>query len=52
MNGVILGKPGDTVAVEFRYGYLVGLLGAAMICLGGVIRQAVGARARKPPGTF
>ena len=52
MNGVILGKPGDTVAVGFRYGYLVGLLGAGMICVGGVIRQAVGARARKPPGTF
>jgi hypothetical protein len=52
MNGLILGKPGDTVGVGFKIGYPVALLGAALICLGGVIRQAEGVKGRKPPGTF
>ena len=52
LNGIVLGKPGDTVGVGFKIGYFVGLLGAALICIGGVIRQAEGARSRKPPGTF
>ena len=53
MNGVILGKPGgpDTT-ISFMYGYAVGLLGSAIICAGGVIRQSEGARGRKPPGTL
>jgi hypothetical protein len=53
MNGVILGKPGapDTT-ISFMYGYAVGLVGSAIICAGGVIRQSEGARDRKPPGTL
>ena len=51
-NGVILGKPGEGVEVSFSYGYLVGMLGAMGITAGGVIRQAEGARAGKPPGTL
>ena len=52
LNGVILGRPGEPDSeIEMKYGYFVGLLGAAMICAGGIIRQATGARARKPPGT-
>ena len=51
-DSVILGRPGDPDSeISIRFGYLVGLLGAAMICVGGIIRQAEGDRARKPPGT-
>jgi hypothetical protein len=51
LNGVVLGKPGgpDT-EISFDYGYLLGLLGAGGIGAGGVLRQAEGARERKPPG--
>lgn len=52
MNGIILGKPGDSVEIGFEYGYAVGLAGALGICAGGMIRQAEGARGRKPPGTL
>ena len=53
LNGVILGRPGDPDSeIDIRYGYFVGLLGSAMICAGGIIRQAEGDRARKPPGTL
>jgi hypothetical protein len=53
LNGVILGRPGDPDSeIDIKYGYLVGLLGSAMICAGGIIRQAEGDRARKPPGTL
>ena len=52
LNGVILGRPGDPDSeIDIKIGYFVGLLGSAMICAGGIIRQAEGARARKPPGT-
>ena len=52
LNGVILGKPGDTVDLQFEYGYLVGLIGALLIMAGGTLRQAKIARARKPPGVL
>ena len=52
LNGVILGKPGDSVDVGFRIGYLVALLGSLGICAGGFIRQAEYERGRKPPGTL
>jgi hypothetical protein len=52
LNGVILGKPGDTVDVGFEYGYPVALFGAALIMAGGTLRQAITARARKPPGVM
>lgn len=53
LNGVILGRPGDPDSeIDIRIGYVVGLIGAAMICAGGIIRQAEGDRARKPPGTL
>ena len=53
LNGVILGRPGDPDSeINIRMGYFVGLFGAALICAGGVIRQAEGDRARKPPGTI
>ena len=53
LNGVILGRPGEPDSeIDIKIGYLVGLIGAAMICAGGVIRQAEGDRSRKPPGTL
>ena len=53
LNGVILGRPGDPDSeIDIKVGYIVGLLGSAMICAGGIIRQAEGDRARKPPGTI
>ena len=53
LNGVILGRPGDPDSeIDIKIGYIVGLLGSALICAGGIIRQAEGDRARKPPGTI
>ena len=53
LNGVVLGRPGDPDSeIDIKIGYFVGLVGAAMICAGGIIRQAEGDRARKPPGTI
>ncbi len=48
-NGIVLGKPGDSVEIALDYGYLVGLIGAVGITGAGMIRQAEG-RIRKPPG--
>jgi hypothetical protein len=48
-NGIILGKPGDSVDIGLAYGYLVALIGALGITAAGMIRQAEG-RVRKPPG--
>jgi hypothetical protein len=53
LNGIILGRPGEPDSeIQLKIGYFVGLLGSAMICAGGVIRQAEGDRRRKPPGTL
>jgi hypothetical protein len=52
LNGVILGKPGDTVEMGFQIGYPIGLLGAFGIMAGGTLRQAMAVRARKPPGVM
>jgi hypothetical protein len=52
MNGIILGRPGDSVEISIEIGYWVGLVGANMILAGGLIRQAQGGIVRKPPGTL
>jgi hypothetical protein len=52
LNGIILGKPGDTVDMEFRIGWLVGLIGAGLLMAGGTLRQALHADAAKPPGVM
>jgi hypothetical protein len=52
MNGIILGRPGDSVEISLKIGYLVGFLGATMILVGGALRQALGGRTRKPPGVL
>jgi hypothetical protein len=52
MNGIILGRPGSAIDLSFGPGYWIGLLGAVGILVGGLIRQAVGGRTRKPPGVM
>jgi hypothetical protein len=52
LNGIILGRPGDSVDIGIEIGYIVGLIGANMILAGGLIRQALGGRTRKPPGVI
>lgn len=55
LNGIILGRPGerpDNVEISIKIGYFVGLLGSVLILTGGLIRQAQGGRARKPPGVI
>lgn len=51
-NGVILGRPTDAVDISLEYGYAVALIGALGITAGGLIRQAQGAKSRKPPGVL
>jgi hypothetical protein len=53
LNGVVLGRPGEPPSeIDIKIGYVVGLIGSGLICLGGIIRQASGGRNRKPPGTL
>ena len=52
LNGIILGRPGDSVDISLEVGYWVGLVGANLILAGGLVRQALGGRTRKPPGTL
>ncbi len=55
LNGIILGRPGeepDNVDISLKYGYLVGMLGALGIAIGGFVRQAKAVRSRKPPGVL
>ena len=53
LNGVILGKPGSQpVDISLEYGWFVGFVGAIGIMLGGVLRQALTGRTRKPPGVL
>lgn len=52
LNGIILGKPGDTVDMQFKIGWLVGLLGSTLLMIAGTLRQALHADAAKPPGVM
>jgi hypothetical protein len=53
LNGIVLGKPGtDPVGISLQIGWFLGLLGALGIVAGGLVRQAVGGRTRKPPGVI
>jgi hypothetical protein len=53
LNGVILGKPGtDPVGISLQIGWFLGFVGALGIVAGGLLRQAVGGRTRKPPGVI
>jgi hypothetical protein len=52
LNGIVLGRPGDSVDIGLGIGYWVGLVGANMILVGGLIRQSMGGFTRKPPGVM
>jgi hypothetical protein len=51
-NGIILGRPGDTVDIGLGIGYIVGLLASAGMLVAGYLRQAYYSDARKPPGVI
>ena len=51
-NGIILGRPGDSVEIGLGIGYLVALIASAGMLVAGYLRQAFYTTARKPPGTI
>jgi len=51
-NGVILGRPGDSVDIGLGIGYFVALLASVGLLAAGYLRQAVYTSARKPPGVI
>jgi hypothetical protein len=51
-NGIILGRPGDSVDIGLGIGYFVALIASAGMLVAGYLRQAVYGDARKPPGTI
>jgi hypothetical protein len=51
-NGIILGRPGDSVDIGLGYGYFVALIGSAGMLVAGYLRQAFYTTARKPPGVI
>ncbi|HEU0025127.1 MAG TPA: hypothetical protein VFQ12_10865 [Thermoleophilaceae bacterium] len=51
-NGIILGRPGDSVDIGLGIGYFVGLLAAAGLLAAGYLRQALYTDVRKPPGVI
>ena len=51
-NGVILGRPGDSVEISLEYGYLVALIAAVAMGVSGFMRQARYTEGRKPPGVI
>ena len=52
LNGLILGKPGDTVDMKFEIGWFVGLFGALLLMISGTLRPALSADAKTPPGVM
>ena len=51
-NGIILGRPGDSVDIGLGIGYFVGLLGAAGLLAAGLPAPGVLHDVRKPPGVI
>jgi hypothetical protein len=51
-NGIILGRPGDSVEIGLDLGYFVALIASAGLLVAGYLRQAVYSDARKPPGVI
>ena len=51
-NGIILGRPGDSVDIGLGIGYFVGLLGSVGLLAAGYLRQAFYSDVRKPPGVI
>ena len=51
-NGIILGRPGESVDIGLGIGYFVALLASIGLLVAGYLRQAVYTTARKPPGVL
>jgi hypothetical protein len=51
-NGIILGRPGDSVDIGLGIGYLVALIASAGLLVAGYLRQAFYTEGRKPPGVI
>jgi hypothetical protein len=51
-NGVILGRPGDSVDISLQWGYPIALLACVGMAVSGFLRQAKHADAKKPPGVM
>jgi len=51
-NGIILGRPGDSVEIGLGIGYFVALIASAGLLVAGYLRQAFYTSARKPPGVI
>jgi hypothetical protein len=51
-NGIILGRPGDSVDIGLGIGYFVALLASLGLLVAGYLRQAFYTTARKPPGVI
>jgi hypothetical protein len=51
-NGIILGRPGDSVDIGLGIGYFVALIASAAMLVAGYLRQAVYGDPRRPPGTI
>ena len=51
-NGIILGRPGDSVDIGLGVGYFVALIASAGLLVAGYLRQAVYTEVRKPPGVI
>ena len=49
-NGVILGRPGQTVEVSLQWGYPIALLACIGMAVSGFLRQSRHVDAKKPPG--
>ena len=51
-NGIILGRPGDSVDIGLGIGYFVALVASAGMLVAGYLRQAYLQRRKKPPGVI
>jgi hypothetical protein len=51
-NGIVLGRPGDSVDIGLAVGYFVALVAAGAMLVAGYLRQAIYTEARKPPGVI
>ena len=51
-NGIILGRPGDSVEISLKIGYLVALLACLGMAFSGFLRQSRYTEGRKPPGVI
>jgi hypothetical protein len=51
-NGIILGRPGDSVDIGLGIGYFVALIASAGLLVAGYLRQAIYGDAKKPPGVI